>query len=809
MRSRFLFVQTTLLALILTSVARADSAAFDLPGPRVEVMVDRVGKELPIAKVPNLQTGDRLWVHPNFPDSQTAHYLLIVAFLRGSTNPPPEDWFIRAETWNKKVRQEGILVTVPKGAEQALLFLAPETGGDFSTLRSAVRGRPGAFVRASQDLNQASLDRSRLDAYLTAVKQASNEDPKELHAKSVLLARSLNIKLDSQCFDKPSEQQAPCLMQNTDQLILDDPHSQSMVAALTSGPSADLIGQLSTTRLAGGGYYSAYVGAVVDVAKLLTALHTAVYQYIPALALPQAKELNLKLNTPPSFRNPKSVLVIGLPAVEAAQLPPLRPVDPKQVSCLEKPSLVLPAEGAPLIFSTSFGHDFAFHTWSKSGKTFDLPIHADASRGGFVVDTHGLKHANLDSEMSGTLRGYWGFEAFEGPTFHLQVSHPVKWTLVPADRSALIVGREDMLHLQSNAATCVDDITVHDHTGKKLDSSWKLSKPEEIEIKVSLKDAAPGAATMEVKQAGLSEAERVSLQTYAEAGHLDSLIINSGDRQALLKGTRLDEVAGVQVNGVHFAPSKLTRDGTVDQLFLAAATPISPLQPQEKITAHVALKDGRDLALQTTVEPPRPKVLLISKSIQSGREDSSAGIHMVNQDVLPQNARLSFCLKSQIPDTFSREEKIEIATEDNSVHTLLSFADGSLNFQDSKTVMGVLDPLKAFGPAAFGQLRFRPVGTNGAKGDWQPLITLVRVPTLKEVRCPDSPDRQCTLSGSNLYLIDSIASDPQFKISMSVPEGFADPTISVPRPNGTLLYIRLRDDPLVVNKAALPVLPEQ
>ena len=118
MRSRFLFVQTTLLALILTSVARADSAAFDLPGPRVEVMVDRVGKELPIAKVPNLQTGDRLWVHPNFPDSQTAHYLLIVAFLRGSTNPPPEDWFIRAETWNKKVRQEGILVTVPKGAER-------------------------------------------------------------------------------------------------------------------------------------------------------------------------------------------------------------------------------------------------------------------------------------------------------------------------------------------------------------------------------------------------------------------------------------------------------------------------------------------------------------------------------------------------------------------------------------------------------------------------------------------------------------------------------------------------------------------
>ena len=809
MHSRFLFVQTALLALILTSVARADSAAFDLPGPRVEVLVDRVGKELPIAKVPNLQTGDRLWVHPNFPDSQTARYLLIVAFLRGSTNPPPEDWFIRVEAWNKKVRQEGILVTVPKGAEQVLLFLAPETGGDFSTLRSAVRARPGAFVRASQDLNQASLDRSRLDAYISAVKQASNQNPKELHAKSVLLARSLNVKLDSQCFDKPSEQQAPCLMQNTDQLVLDDPHSQSMVAALTSGPSADLIGQISATRLAGGGYYSAYVGAVVDAAKLLTGLHTAVYQYIPALALPQAEELNLKLNTPPSFRNPKSVLVIGLPGVEAAQPPPLRPVDPKQVSCLEKPALVLPVQGAPLIFSTSLGHDLVLHTWSKSGKTFDLPVHADASRGGFVVDTHDLKNADLDSEMFGTLRGYWGFEAFDGPTFHLQTSHPVKWTLAAADRSALIVGREDTLHLQSNAATCVDDITVHDHTGRKLDSSWKLSKPEEIEAKMSLKDVVPGEATMEVKQAGLPEADRVSLQTYAEAGHLDSLIINSGDQQGLLKGTRLDEVAGVEMNGVHFAPSKLTRAGKEDELLLAAATPVSPFQPQEKITAHVALKDGRDLALQTTVEPPRPKVTLISKSIQSAAGESSSGIRIANQDLLPQNAKLSFFLKSDIPGTFSRDEKIEIATEDNSVHALISVADETLSFQDSKTVMGVLDPLKTFGPAAFGQLRFRPVGANDAKGDWQPLIFLVRVPTLKEVRCPDSPDRQCTLSGSNLYLIDSIAADPQFKIWVSVAEGFANSTISVPRPNGTLLYIKLRDDPLVVNKAALPVLPEQ
>ena len=96
-----------------------------------------------------------------------------------------------------------------------------------------------------------------------------------------------------------------------------------------------------------------------------------------------------------------------------------------------------------------------------------------------------------------------------------------------------------------------------------------------------------------------------------------------------------------------------------------------------------------------------------------------------------------------------------------------------------------------------------------AKGDWQPLATLVRFPALKEVRCPESPDKQCVLSGTNLFLISSVASDPEFAHSVPVPEGFADSTLSVPRPENSLLYVKLRDDPTAVNPATLPVLPEQ
>ncbi len=789
--------------------------------------MSRGSKELPIGDVPNLQVGDRLWVHPDFPDSQSAHYLLIVTFLRGTTNPPPENWFTRIETWNKHVRQEGVMVTVPKGAEQALMFLAPETGGDFSTLRANVRGKPGAFVRASQDLNRAALDRTRLDAYLNAVKLTSDADPDKLKERSTLLARSLGIKVDDDCFKKPTEQQASCLMQNTDQLVLDDPHSQSMVAELTSGASADLIGQISSTRLMGSGYYSAYVGAIVDVVRLMTSFHTAEYQYIPALAVPKADQLNLLLNAPPSFQKPKSVLVIGLPAIEAPQLPPLHAVDTKGVYCLQNSSLVLPAEGAPLVFSTRLGHDWTLHVYSKSGASLDVPVKPDAAQGGFVIDSTPRKAEMMDAAppaapapadlaklgpaLNGTLKGRWGFDAFEGPTFHLRTSHSADWTVASADQTALVVGRDDTLHLKSDQAVCVDDVTVEDVQGKKLKAAHKLVKPDELQVEIPLKDASPGTLKMEVKQYGLANIDDVSLHSYAEAGHLDGFQIDAGDHQGVVKGTRLDQVAGLEVDGIRFAPAGLNRVDNLDELTVSAtpAADMSTLHAGENTKAHVTLKDGRVLDLPASIQAPRPRVTLISKSIQADASVGSSPIQLQADDQLPQNATLSFSLKSQVPSVFSRDEMIEVATADESVHTLLSVGDGTLAMQDEQTVLARLDPRKGLGASAFGPLRFRPVSSDGVKGDWQPLVTLVRLPTLEGLRCPSSAEQQCTLSGSGLYLLDSISTDPQFHQSMPVPDGFAGSTLNVPHPSGHDLYVKLRDDRSTVNKLELPVQPEK
>ncbi|MGA7029082.1 MAG: hypothetical protein WBY24_10560, partial [Candidatus Acidiferrales bacterium] len=476
--------------------------------------------------------------------------------------------------------------------------------------------------------------------------------------------------------------------------------------------------------------------------------------------------------------------------------------------CLEKSPLVLPTEGAPLVFSTNIAHDFVLHVEDKAGDHLDLPAKADAPRGGFLIDTHALATGKFDAEVTGTLRGRWGFEAFDGPRFLLRSARSRKWAISATDQGALIVGRDDVLHLTSDCAPCVEDISLKYQHGKDLKTTWKLEKPDELEIKVPLKDESAGPVTLVVKQYGLKSPDEVPLMAYSEAAHLDRFTINAGDKQGVLDGTRLDEVASFELNGAHFLPAKLSRVQQKDELGLAIANaaPAVNLEPDEKLVAHVGLKDGRVLDLQTTVEAPRPKVTLVSKTVQAGPVVSA--IRLGNQEELPLDGRLSFFVKTEVPDKFPRTEKIEVATADGSFDVLLSVADGSLMLQDSRSVLAVLDPLKSFGPSAFGPLQFRAVDADGAKGDWQPLVNLVRLPALKEIRCPDGPDKQCTLSGTNLFLIDSVASNAQFTHVVSVPLGFVDTTLSVPRPNGTLLYIKLRDDPATVSTAVLPVLPE-
>ncbi len=778
----------------------ADAGAFDLIGPRVEVTVTRGRTTLPIAEVPNLQAGDRLWIHPMLPDDQRARYLMVVAFLRGATNPPPGDWFTRVETWSKTVRQEGIVVPVPKDAQQALIFLAPQTGGDFSTLRSAVQGKPGAFVRAAQDLQLAGLNRARLEKYLAAIRESDERDPKALHDRALTLARSLSIKVDEQCFNKPTLQQASCLMQNSDQLVLDDGHGQSMVSTLTQGAGSDLLGAISTTRVAGGGAYSPYVGVVVDLARLMGDLHTAKYQYISALALPQGDELHLRLNYPPSFHKPQSVIVIGLPAVQAAVAPLLQPVPPSPTYCAQNPKLVMGAEGAPLVFSSDLAHHLSLGLENKEGKSIEIPVVANALLGGFVPTSPIPELGWLPYSFRGKVHGQWGFEPFDGPTYNLQRSDSsATWVIPDEEKTASIAGHDKALHLHSENSVCVEEIGFRGAKGEVRKAEWKASGSE-MEVQLPLAHSTAGESALLVKQYGVAQAAELPLRVYEEACRFDEFTVHAGDMQGSLKGTTcLDQVVSLETGGARWTAAAAN---SPDELQMSAEKPEKlALHEKQALATHVLLKDGRALDVRGRVLAARPKLSLVSKVI----EPAASPIHLDSQDDLPVDARLHFRLKSEQPGTFDKTEKVEVASLDGFYHTELSLDNNSLIRQNAHTVMATLEIAKSFGASSFGALRFRPVSGDGVKGDWQQLATLVRLPELTELHCPAAQDEPCMLSGSNLFLIEAVASDAQFQHATPVSENAMDVKIEVPRPKGKLLYVKLRDDPSSVHTLQMPV----
>jgi hypothetical protein len=793
-----------LLAVVITSIAAAAPAPFDLAGPTLEVTVTRGATTLPASQVPNLAPGDRVWIKADLPESQSVGYLMVAAFLSGSTNPPPEKWFFACKLWTGKCASEGLTITVPQGAQQVLLFLAPHTGGDLRTLIGAVRGRPGAFVRTSQDLNQAALDRSRLERFLSAVHRLNDGDPSKLKEAAPLLARSLAIKVDDKCLDRIPELQAPCLMLGQESLILNDGHSTSIVEALTSGPGSDLAMEASYTPQLSYGYYSPYIASVLDIARIMESFRTAQYQYIPALASQRGDKLALTLNAAPSFHSPMSVLVIALPAVESAQLPPLHAVDPKEIFCVRRSTLVLPVDGAPLAFSTGYAHDLNLAVTGRDGKTIALPAKADPIQGGYVVDTTGLGNSALGDSVHASLKGFWGFEPYEGPTFRLINVHAKSWELAAGDEAALIVGRQDTVHLQADSVSCVDAIMLKDPGGKELKVDWKTTRPDELEVKLPLQDATPGSMTLFVRQYGDNQADPITLHTFADAGRIDGFSIHSGDIVGILKGNRLDEVASLTFKTSIFVPGELTSTHGIDELPMVAQDPpsASGLKPERGIAAKVTLKDGRVLPSAVNIDAPRPAVTLLGMNVQPSASGIESNIQLSHPSELPQDAILTFSLRTQSPAAFAHDENIEVTTGDEASSATLSFANGGVVLENAQVAVATLNPSKAFGGAAFGPLQFR-VSAKGVAGDWQPLANLVRLPMIKALKCPATPELACKLSGSNLFLIDSISDDPQFARPVKVPDGFLGSALPVPHPKGGSLYVKLRDNPSVINATTL------
>jgi hypothetical protein len=125
--------------------------------------------------------------------------------------------------------------------------------------------------------------------------------------------------------------------------------------------------------------------------------------------------------------------------------------------------------------------------------------------------------------------------------------------------------------------------------------------------------------------------------------------------------------------------------------------------------------------------------------------------------------------------------------------------------EDARTALGVVEPLARFGPSAFGPVRARAVSADGVPGDWMPLGTLVRLPGFKELHCPHTSAKACILSGTNLFLVESVSGSADFTNPIEVPPDYTSVQLAVPHPTNGTLYLKLRDDPDTVQTLSMPL----
>lgn len=779
--------------LISAVPAAAATSSFDLAGPRLKIAVTHDGATLPLERVPNLSEGDQVSIKLDQQPGQSEHFRLVAVFLRGATDRPDAKWFHEALSW--KPKRSDLSLTVPKGAQQMALFIVPERGGSAGAIASTVRKQPGAFVRAVQELNQASLDRARLDTFLHVMLDTERTAPGSVATVSPTLARSLSIRLKAECLQQPPELQAACLTVDRETLLLADTHSSALADTLAGTPT-DLAFQLSATPQAGYGSYSSYIGVVRDLFRLVGAFQSTQLQFIPALSKMDDGVVSVLLNTPISFAKPASVMVIGLPAIEAPKPPPLRHVSPDVAVCAAT-GLTLPVEGAPLIYATDYAYDVRLRIKRADGTLVEVPLRADAGVGGFAVDG-AFPAGPFGAVMTGQVHGRWGFGPFEGPTFALSRPEDTNWKA--ADHTTLVVGRVNQLGMTGGGAGCVTGVEMRRGDGAAQAVPWKQTSANAIEASLPLEKVDAGTLSILV-QGRSGDPAVVSLRAYQEAGSLEDLTLHAGDTEAVLAGSRLDQVVAATMGGVSFQPGALTRVGKQDRLTLRPGDPaaLAMLAAGKTETADVSFANGRHKSVTVTVAPPRPAVALVRVTAQPPVHEGVRPIMLASPGVFAQDARLTFAFHVGGAAVLTGKEMVEVATSDGRATTLIQPGKG-YDLQDAATGIVSLTPADALGPTAYGSLRFRLVRDDGATA-WTPLATVVRLPDIRGVTCASA--KSCKLAGSRLFLIAKVSATADFQAAQAVPDGFVGEDVAAASGSDGRIYLRLRDDPDAIASVAV------
>lgn len=268
--------------------------------------------------------------------------------------------------------------------------------------------------------------------------------------------------------------------------------------------------------------------------------------------------------------------------------------------------------------------------------------------------------------ITGTIRGYWGFDSFEGPTITIQQIDGKNWKIV--NNTQLLAGQDNHLTLKGDGSACVQHIALASDKEKDVDVPFKPASGNDakdtLALDVSLKTVQPGGYSLTIQQYGDSDRDKVPLTAYTAGIHLDSIKIHSGDNIAVLTGESLKNVASVKIGEQTFTP---TGEGDDKTIHLHANAGVSP---DDGSDATVKLKDGRTMTATISAEAARPGLKLLSLKATPAQKDGALPVILGAKDDIPLDGKLTFVVQTK--DVFPRTQTIEVATTDGSVRTSLS-----------------------------------------------------------------------------------------------------------------------------------------
>lgn len=197
-----------------------------------------------------------------------------------------------------------------------------------------------------------------------------------------------------------------------------------------------------------------------------------------------------------------------------------------------------------------------------------------------------------------------------------------------------------------------------------------------------------------------------------------------------------------------------------------------------------------------------PQARLLARTIYPGAPaPGGLALDLGDKDLLPDTGEVVFSIEAAAP--LRSGYAVEIAARDAEPVATLTAGKGLV--PESARVLVATLRAQDLPPGTFGPLRFRlvqPGDAPGARaGDWQPLATLVRLPEIERLDCPEpatgtgASASACTLTGRKLFLLDATGADPALAGARSVPSGFTGRALEVPGAAGQPLYLRLRDAP--------------